>query len=221
MSRIPRSILPDDTLAVAYDGYQFVSKRCEKLGTDLFQTRLLLKKTICMKGKEAAEIFYDTDRFERKDVAPNFIKSTLFDHGGVQGMDGEAHRHRKKMFMDLMGEDSVQQLGDLAEDQWRIYANKWKQMNRIVLFYEVQQLIYKAVCLWTGIPLYNSEIRQRTNDLSAMIDGAGSMGPRHWKGRLARNRIEKWIGNLVIQYATIILKLQKTLPCALLLCTAI
>lgn len=199
MSRIPRSILPDDTLSVAYDGYRFVSKRCEKLGTDFFQTRLMLKKTICMKGQEAAEIFYDTDRFERKDVAPNIIKSTLFGHGGVQGMDGEAHHHRKKMFMDLMGEDSVQQLGNLAEDQWRIYANKWEQMDRIILFYEVRKLLYKAVCLWTGVPLYNSEIRQRTEDLSAMIDGAGSLGPRHWKGRLARNRMEKWIANLIIQ----------------------
>lgn len=199
MPQLPRSKLPDDTLAVAYDGYRFVSKRCEQYGTEIFQTRLMLKKTICMQGKEAAEVFYDTERFERKEAAPNHVKSILFGHGGVQGMDGEAHRHRKKMFMDLVNKESVQQLGNLAEDQWRIYANKWEQMERVVLFYEVQKLIYKSVCLWTGVPLYNSEIPQRTNDLAAMIDGSGSVGPGHWKGRLARNRMEKWISNLIEQ----------------------
>lgn len=32
-----------------------------------------------------------------------------------------------------------------------------------------------------------------------MIDGSGSVGLRHWKGRLGRNRMEKWIGKLINQ----------------------
>lgn len=197
-SQIPRSKFPDDTLAVAYHGYRFVSKRCENFGTDIFQTRLMGRKTICMKGKEAAEIFYDTNRFERKGVAPNHIKATLFGHGGVQGLDGEAHQHRKKLFMDII-HDGIEELGDLVEDQWYIHANRWEQKDRVVLFFEVQKLLYKAVCLWAGVPLYNSEIPQRTNDLAAMIDGSSSVGLRHWRGRLARKRMEKWIGKLINQ----------------------
>jgi len=40
------------------EGYEFVSNRCRRFGTDIFSTRILLRKTVCMQGAEAAEQFY-------------------------------------------------------------------------------------------------------------------------------------------------------------------
>lgn len=67
---IPRDPLPDSTLAFLRDGYEFIPKRAHRLGTDMFRTRLLLRKAICLTGHEAAELFYDTSRFRREGAAP-------------------------------------------------------------------------------------------------------------------------------------------------------
>ena len=60
--------LPDDTLALALEGYAFIGNRCRALGTDVFETRIMLQRTICMLGAEAARMFYDGDRMQREGV---------------------------------------------------------------------------------------------------------------------------------------------------------
>ena len=107
MTQMPNNTFFDDTFALARDPYRFISKQCERHGSDAFETRLLLQKVICLRGEEAAKAFYDTSRFSRVSVAPPRIAKTLFGRGGVQGMDGKAHRHRKMMFMSLLTEDKI------------------------------------------------------------------------------------------------------------------
>ena len=102
MPKIPSDSGLDSTLALALDGYEFISKRCDRYQSNIFQTRLLFQKTICLRGAEAAKVFYDVEKFSRKGVAPKRVQKTLLGEGGVQGIDGEVHRHRKQMFMDLM-----------------------------------------------------------------------------------------------------------------------
>lgn len=199
MKQIPRDKNPDSTLALAFDGYEFISKRCDRQNSDIFQTNLLFQKTICMRGEKSARLFYDTDRFKRQGAVPAYIQTTLFGSDGVQGLDGKAHYHRKKLFMFLMKPENFQDLIDLASEQWRDYAQKWEQQDNIVLFYEVQELLCKAVCNWLEISIQGSELRLRTNDFAAMIDGAGSVGLRHLKARQARNRTEEWAKKLIDQ----------------------
>ena len=102
MADIPRERTPDSTLLLALDGYEFISKRCRRYHSDIFQTRLLLQQTICMIGPEAARVFYDTERFQRRDAIPKRVQKTLFGEGGVQVLDDDVHRNRKQMFMSLM-----------------------------------------------------------------------------------------------------------------------
>ncbi|WP_369066858.1 hypothetical protein [Kocuria carniphila] len=64
MGRMAYDLSMDSTLALAWQGYEFVSRRCERYGTDVFQTRLLLEPTVCLRGAEAAQVFYDADRFQ-------------------------------------------------------------------------------------------------------------------------------------------------------------
>ncbi len=56
MTSVPRDPLPDATLALLRDGYRFIPRRCERFGSDLFETRLLLRRAVCMRGPEAARL---------------------------------------------------------------------------------------------------------------------------------------------------------------------
>ncbi len=199
MSTIPQDHVFDSTLALAFNGYKFISQRCQRYQSDIFQTRLLLKKTICFKGEEAAKVFYDPKKFTRKKAAPKRLQKTLFGQGGVQGMDGKPHLHRKQMFMSLMTDEGIQRLADLTREQWSAYAQKWSKQDNVVLFAEARAVFCRASCAWTGVPLIESEVKQRTDDLGAMIDASGAIGFKHWQGRRSRQRTEKWIEEIIEQ----------------------
>lgn len=61
--------LPDDTLLLALDGPAFIGNRCRELGSDVFETRVMLQRTVCMLGAEAAQLFY-SDKLQREAGAP-------------------------------------------------------------------------------------------------------------------------------------------------------
>ena len=197
MPAITRDPLPDSTLAFLRDGYEFIPKRARRFDTDIFRTRLLLRKTICVTGHEAATLFYDESRFRRQGAAPTRLKKTLFGEGGVQGLDGERHRARKAMFMSLMTAAAIEELVALFRERWREALTRWQAREEIVLFPEVERVICRAVCAWAGVPLAEDEVDDRTGQISAMIDGSGAVGWRHWKGRRARKRAERWLMDVI------------------------
>lgn len=197
MRKIPSDRWPDSTLALALEGYRFILNRCDRYETDIFQTRLLFEKVICFRGGAAAKVFYDTEKFSRKGAAPKRVQKTLTGEGGVQGLDGAVHRQRKQIFMSLMTPEHIAQLEDLTQQQWREYAQKWQQQDRVVLFDEAEELLCRAVCTWSGIPLSEAEVKQRTWALSTMISGSGRIGPKHWQARRARQQAERWMIDLL------------------------
>lgn len=67
--RLPRDRRVDSTAALLTKPYGYVRDTCAWLGSDLFRARLLLRRTICMRGSEAAELFYDESRFKRRGAA--------------------------------------------------------------------------------------------------------------------------------------------------------
>ncbi len=197
MSHIPRDRSLDSTLFFLLDGYNFISKRCQRYDSDIFITRLLLQENICMQGEEAAKIFYDTDRFLRKGAMPKRAQKTLLGEGGVQGLDGDEHRQRKQMLMSLMTDDRIKQLAAITASVWRSYIKKWQNMGKVVLFPQVREILSRAVCNWAGVPLTESEVEQRASDFGAMIDSPAAIGIRHWQGRQARQRAEQWLGDII------------------------
>src|SRR5690606_31038088 len=99
---IPRLRVPDSTLSLLREGYGFISRRCDRLGTDAFRTRLMGSRVVAMRGGEAARLVYDSGRFGRWKAMPVLTLRLLQDHGSVQLLEGGAHRVRKGMFLDLM-----------------------------------------------------------------------------------------------------------------------
>lgn len=197
MPAIPRERAFDSTLALLSEGYPFIQKRCRRHGTDLFETRLALWRVICMTGAGAAEVFYQPGHFTRRGAMPRTALWLLQDEGSVAVQDGAAHRRRKEMFMSLMSPEHIQRLTERFTDQWRARLEKWEARGPVVLHEEVQAVLCRAVCAWTGVPLTEDEARQRTREFAAMIDGAGSVGPRNWWGLLLRTRTERWARGLI------------------------
>lgn len=196
---IPRDPSFDATLPLLRNPYGFIGDRCRRLRTDVFETRLLLEKTICMTGSRAAEVFYDPRRFVRGGAAPRRVRRTLFGEGGVQTLDGEAHRIRKAMFMSMTTPAAVRRLVHTVLGGFDVYARRWGSMRRVVLYDEVQPLLASAVCSWAGVPLREDEVAPRTRQLVALFDHAGSVGLPHWRARLARARADRWAAGLVAQ----------------------
>jgi fatty-acid peroxygenase len=192
MSQIARDPALDSTLAILKDGYDFIWNRCQRLDSELFTTRVMGMKTVCIHGREAAELFYDESKFQRHGALPRRVVTSLFGKKAVHTLDDAAHRQRKAAFLSLMTPESLQRLSDLAAAQWRTAIARWEEMPSVVLFDEVQQVLTMAVCTWAGLPCVKAEIPKRAADLIAMVDSFGGAGPRLWKGKLARMRAERW-----------------------------
>ncbi len=194
---IPHDKSLDNSIALMNEGYLFISNRMERYHTDIFEARLLGEQVICFTGEEAAKVFYDTDRFQRKGSAPKRVQKTLFGGNAIQTMDGEAHIHRKLLFLSLMTPPNQLRLSRLVTDFWRASIEKWEVADQIILFEEAKQVLCRAACTWAGVPLDEAEVKERADDFSDMVDAFGAVGPRHWKGRRARSRAEEWIMNII------------------------
>ena len=192
-----RTLREDETLALLSEGYEFIPNRCEHHRSDLFETRLMLTRAVCITGEEAAEVFYEPGRFTRKGALPQTTLRLLQDRGSAQVLDGEAHRWRKRMFMSLMSPEGIRRLNERADDCWRTRLGRWEGAHEVVLLGEVEEILCRAACAWAGVPLSESEAAQRTREFAAMIDGAGSVGPRNWRGHILRRRTERWIRDVV------------------------
>lgn len=197
MTDIPTEQRIDSTLDLMSEGYLYISNRCQAHQSPIFQARILFENTLCLRGAEAAKLFYNTEYCKREGAAPVRLQKTLFGVGGVQGLDGPAHRHRKAMFMSLMSPEGIDHLARLVNDGWQRAIRAWEGKEEVVLHEECQIILCRAVCQWAGVPLPEEDVEQRAHQLAAMIDGAGAIGPRHWQARHSRNKAEHWIGHLV------------------------
>ncbi|WP_186578255.1 cytochrome P450 [Aquibacillus kalidii] len=195
--QIPHDKSLDNTPALLQEGYLFIDNRVDRYKSDIFIARILGQQAICMRGKEAAEIFYDTDKFQRKKAAPKRLQQTLFGKNAIQTMDNDAHFHRKLLFMSLLTPDHQQKLANLTDKYLHIALEKWELDYEINLFNEVKKVLCTAACEWAGVPLPTTEVEERAEDFISMIYSFGTIGPEHWEGRRARNRVENWIRGII------------------------
>ena len=187
----------DSTLPMLTEGYPYFLNKFRDKKTNALETRILFDKTICLRGEEAAKLFYDKSKFRRAGAAPDRVKNTLFGWGGVQGLDGEAHLHRKKLFMSFMTKERMNELHVSFRNYWNEYVSKWEKQERVILFNEAEEIIFKAVSDWCDVPYSNEDVSDLTSNISAMIDGSGAVGVRYFKGKKGRKNAEKWIAKMV------------------------
>ena len=197
MASIPRLGALDSSVALLADPYGFIGARCRELGCDAFETRVLLRPTICMRGEAAARVFYDPELFERAGAAPEPLRATLFGKGTVQSLDGAAHQRRKALFLELTGPEAVGALLARTEHEWRLAVPVDPGIGPLSLYDLARRVLCRAVCDWAGVPLPAGEAALRTRQLSLLFDGAAGGPVRHLRSRVARIRAEAWLGGLV------------------------
>jgi fatty-acid peroxygenase len=117
----------------------------------------------------------------------------------VQGLDGEAHRHRKQLFNSLVTDDSALELAGITAKHWHAAADRWAGRPNVVLYEEAREVICRSVCDWAGIPVDEAEYPLLARELAAMYEYATSIGPRHLYAHFARQRRDRWAADLVEQ----------------------
>jgi fatty-acid peroxygenase len=184
-----RTVPHDQTLSLWREGYAWMPNRRHMLGVRDFRASLLGQSVACVCGPEAAQRFYDEAYFQRQDAMPGPVQRTLTGLDAVHSLDGPPHRHRKDMFLALRDPAGVQALVDRVLVEWEASIRRWAGHERVVLFDEAAQVLTRAVCAWAGLPQDGNLVTSA--DLTALVDGFGTLGPRHWRGRRARARAEQ------------------------------
>lgn len=187
--------LPDDTLNFALTGYPFIRDTCRKLGRDVFDTRFFLERVSCMTGPEAAKLFYDERFFQRHGAAPAFLQKTLLGEGGVQGLDGADHEHRKALFMSCFDAASLNALLSFAAHKWDLRVLEWEKRGQIVLLDELAEMFCDAMMQWCGIPV--EDLAAHTRDFRFLIEGASALTATHVRARTARKRLDRLFAGIV------------------------
>ena len=195
---IPQEKCIDNTWRLLTEGYLFLPNRCRKYRSELFETRLMGQKVVCMSGEDAAKLFYDKRRFTRKGAVPKRIQNTLFGKKSIQTLYGKEHTHRKQLFLSFMTAESLDRIKDLAGKQWESSIPRLEEKNEAVIFQEAEKTLFQVACKWAGVPYRKSEAAQKAADMSAMVDAFGAVGIRYHRGKCARKRIEGWAKNLIL-----------------------
>jgi fatty-acid peroxygenase len=63
MQGIPSNKSVEGTLVLAFEGYRFISKKCRRYRSGIFQTRRMHQRAICMREEETAWISHEDGRF--------------------------------------------------------------------------------------------------------------------------------------------------------------
>ena len=178
-------------------GYAWLPDRRRAAGRDTVRTRLMLRQALAVEGPAGARFVYDENHVRRSGALPEPVVSTLFGHGSVHALDGDAHRVRKAMFVDLLMGQGVGDLVERVGAAWDDAARRWAGERRVVLFDEASRVLTRGVCDWAAVPVTDEEVPALARDLTTLVDGFATGAPRHWRARRVRQRREAWLAEMV------------------------
>jgi fatty-acid peroxygenase len=183
---------------LALNGYAWLPALWRRGNGVAARTRVMGRHAVALRGPEAVRFFYDERHVRRHAAVPEPVQGTLFGHGAIHTLDGARHRLRKAMFLSLLTDpDNVADLVDRVADAWNETVATWRPRRSVVLFDEASRAVTRGVCGWAGVPLDEDDVAPLARDLTAMVDGFATLGPRHWRARRARGRRERWLAALV------------------------
>ncbi|MFC8869271.1 cytochrome P450 [Streptomyces sp. NPDC057148] len=192
-----RRPLMDRTLAVLTAGYAWLPDRMRESADSVVRTRLLGRPALAVRGPDAVRFFYDETHVHRHGAVPAPVLDTLFGQGAVHTLDGGAHRARKELFLPLLDPDRVAGLTEHVTEAWDEAVRAWSGRARVVLFDEAAVVLTRGVCRWAGLPDEAVDAEPLARDLTAMVDGFATPGPRHLRARRARSRQEARTARLI------------------------
>ena len=194
---LPKAPQLESGFALLADPYGFIPKLQRRLHSDVFEARILLKRTICVSGPEAARMFYESSALTRTGAAPEPLQATLFGKGTVQGLDGERHRRRKGVFVRLLDAEAAADLAGRVTQGWERIARQRSGQGEVDIYTASHAVLADAAFAWAGIPVNRHEMPVRRADLVALFDDAVRSPWAHLRSRRARARAEQWLTGIV------------------------
>ncbi|MFC3384672.1 cytochrome P450 [Couchioplanes azureus] len=187
----------DRTLALGIKGYAWLPDLRRRCGGAPVRMRVMGQPALGIGGVDAAEFFYGDGNLERHTALPHPVVASLFGEGAVHTLDAQAHRARKALFVSLLLGDGIDAVAKLAGEAFDQAAESWRGGPAVVLFDEAARSIARGVTRWTGVPVRDDEVDGLAADMVALVDGFGTLGPRHWRALAARRRRERWLADLI------------------------
>jgi fatty-acid peroxygenase len=175
-----------------------LSELRKEANAPVVKARLLNKEVIAIYGKEAAKKFYDPRNFKREGAMPKIVLKTLFGENGVQTLDGQAHEHRKTIFMDLMTPKRMEEYHRILDKN--LTQKLDRQQGQFELFDLAKDVLFRSICEWAGIDLSQltkKEVDQLAEYQISMISSAVTNPATHIKGIDNRKKSEKWAQSLI------------------------
>ncbi|MDT2403766.1 cytochrome P450 [Enterococcus avium] len=180
------------------EGHLLLSELRKEANAPVVKARLLNKEVIAIYGKEAAKKFYDPRNFKREGAMPKIVLKTLFGENGVQTLDGQAHEHRKTIFMDLMTPKRMEEYHRILDKN--LTQKLDRQQGQFELFDLAKDVLFRSICEWAGIDLSQltkKEVDQLAEYQISMISSAVTNPATHIKGIDNRKKSEKWAQSLI------------------------
>ena len=180
------------------EGYLLLSELRKEANAPVVKARLLNKEVIAIYGKEAAKKFYDPRNFKREGAMPKIVLKTLFGENGVQTLDGQAHEHRKTIFMDLMTPKRMEEYHRILDKN--LTQKLDRQQGQFEVFDLAKDVLFRSICEWAGIDLSQltkKEVDQLAEYQISMISSAVTNPATHIKGIDNRKKSEKWAQSLI------------------------
>ena len=180
------------------EGYLLLSELRKEANAPVVKARLLNKEVIAIYGKEAAKKFYDPRNFKREGAMPKIVLKTLFGENGVQTLDGQAHEHRKTIFMDLMTPKRMEEYHRILDKN--LTQKLDRQQGQFELFDLAKDVLFRSICEWAGIDLSQltkKEVDQLAEYQISMISSAVTNPATHIKGIDNRKKSEKWAQSFI------------------------
>jgi fatty-acid peroxygenase len=194
---IPALRAPDSTLQFLGDGYGFISKTADRLGTDAFRTRIGLRPVLCLRGGEAARFFARDGHFgEVRAMPPSFVR-LLQDRGRGPAPEADEVLRRRAGFAELMHGSSESRMAGIAEDIFSSALLEWRGEGTVRMRDELPRLFTGIALRFAGVPQHRMERDARAGELWAMVESAGSFGPAAWAASARRTQTEQWARGLI------------------------
>ncbi|WEX77499.1 cytochrome P450 [Sinorhizobium numidicum] len=157
----------------------------------------MLRPILCMRGEEAAQLFYGGDDVTRVGSIPWTVLRLLQDKNSVQQLEGEMHRQRKAMLVHLaMNDGAVAALVERFRQRWLAHFGD-RETGHSDLREVANLILTKASADWIGIPERCRDDRRLAESLARMIDNTGRPGPSACLALISRRRTERWLVSIV------------------------
>lgn len=184
--------MTDLGILLARHGYSAVARdRTARGGADTYVSRLLGRRTVVLGDPEGARAFYDESLARRAGAVPPPLAWLLFGRGAVHGMDGTAHRDRKRLFLDVLDPDRLDSLIQEVRGALVTRAVGWTG-REVDLHRELVSVYGSAALHWAGLDVSRREADLVSRRLAAIVDGFGLTGAAYARGWHARRWSERW-----------------------------